>query len=99
MYFVYFLRSEIDNSVYVGSTGNLEKRLKEHNAGKTRSTKSKRPLNLIYYEEFEIEIEARQREKQFKKSWSEKERVLRNLTSKDQIPSLTTPLTAPSSIG
>ncbi|MCK9244949.1 MAG: GIY-YIG nuclease family protein, partial [Candidatus Marinimicrobia bacterium] len=35
MYFVYILQSQKDQGFYIGFTSNLEKRIKEHNAGKT----------------------------------------------------------------
>ena len=52
MYFVYILRSEIDSSFYIGYTNCLERRFVEHNMGKYRYTKSKRPWQLYYSEEF-----------------------------------------------
>ena len=64
--FVYVIRSEVDGRFYVGMTGDLERRLKEHNSGKTRSTKGYRPWKLIFTEEYETSIEARAREKYLK---------------------------------
>lgn len=37
---------------YIGSTNNLERRLSEHFAGKTRSLKFKLPAKLVFYQEF-----------------------------------------------
>ncbi|WP_239004431.1 GIY-YIG nuclease family protein [Lacinutrix sp. WUR7] len=37
-YYTYVLESDIDGRLYKGHTDNVEKRLKEHNAGKTKST-------------------------------------------------------------
>ena len=65
-YTIYAIQSEVDNRIYVGMTTNLENRLKEHNQGKTRSTKGFRPWILIYNEMVETTIEARKREKYFK---------------------------------
>jgi putative endonuclease len=50
-YVVYMLRCG-DDSLYVGVTNNLEKRLKEHSEGKrgARYTRSRRPVSLVYTE-------------------------------------------------
>lgn len=66
MYKVYAIRSKIKNYIYVGLTTNLEKRLKQHNKGYTKSTKPFRPFEIIYFEEVETRILARKREKYFK---------------------------------
>lgn len=79
MHYVYFIKSGKDNSVYIGCTSSIEKRLKEHNQGKTRSTKSKRPYALIYSECYNSKTEALVREKELKNSWSKKETILKSL--------------------
>lgn len=61
-YYVYVLRSDIDGRFYVGLTDNIERRLKEHNSGKTKSTKGYIPWVLFFKEDFESRIEARGRE-------------------------------------
>lgn len=66
MFYVYVLQSEKDKMLYVGSTNNLKRRFKEHNAGDVDSTKPRRPLILIYYEAYLLELDARNREKQLK---------------------------------
>ena len=50
MYFVYVLKSLQDNNFYTGFTANVEKRLLEHNEGLTKSTKHRKPFELIYYD-------------------------------------------------
>jgi len=65
-YVIYAIKSSVDNRIYVGFTENLEKRLKEHNQGRTKSTKGFRPWFLIYNENVETRIEARKREKYLK---------------------------------
>ncbi len=65
-YFVYVLKSGITGSSYVGSTSNLDKRLTEHNSGKSIYTRGKGPWTLSYYEEFSTRSEAIRREKYFK---------------------------------
>ena len=66
MFFVYILRSEVDGRLYKGLTDNIERRVKEHNAGKQKSTKAYTPWKLVYFEEFSSRIDARAREKYFK---------------------------------
>ncbi|MBU0573199.1 MAG: GIY-YIG nuclease family protein [Candidatus Margulisbacteria bacterium] len=66
MFFVYILRSLKDNNLYTGSTNNLERRLKEHNDGKCFSTKHRAPFEIIYYEAYIAESDARKREHNLK---------------------------------
>jgi putative endonuclease len=65
-YFIYVLKSESTHSSYVGHTSNLEKRLVEHNNGKSLSTRGKRPWRLVYNEECTTRSEAVSRERYFK---------------------------------
>ncbi|MBI4467106.1 MAG: GIY-YIG nuclease family protein [Acidobacteria bacterium] len=65
-WFVYVLQSDRDARFYIGSTENLERRLAEHNRGKTRSLRHRHPLRLVYAERFDTSEEARKREKQLK---------------------------------
>jgi len=69
MYFVYVLKSKKDQKRYIGFTDNLERRLNEHNSGKVKSTKNRKPLDLIYCEEYESKSEAMNREKYFKSGY------------------------------
>lgn len=65
-----------DNTLYSGSTNNIEKRVHEHNTSKSGAhyTKIRRPVALSYYEVFETYKEARSREAAFKRmKRSEKE--------------------------
>lgn len=66
MYFVYVLKSLKTKSLYKGQTDNLEKRLKEHNNGKVKSTKAFLPWEITYFEEFPSREDAVNREKYFK---------------------------------
>jgi len=49
MWYVYILKSAIDNKLYVGSTNDIARRLTEHNSGKVDSTKNRTPLRLEAY--------------------------------------------------
>ena len=68
MAYVYILTSLKDNKRYIGSTINLERRLKEHANGLVESTKNRRPLILKHYQRFETLTEARVTEVRYKKS-------------------------------
>jgi putative endonuclease len=66
LYFVYVLKSKKDNKRYIGFTDNLDRRISEHNAGLVKSTRNRRPLELVYFEKFGKKSEAMKREKYFK---------------------------------
>ena len=66
MFYTYVLKSKKDQQLYVGSTNDLKKRFKEHNDGKVFSTKPRRPFELVYYEAYKAESDARDREKNLK---------------------------------
>lgn len=64
--FTYILQCR-DSSLYCGWTNDLEKRLAAHNAGTaSKYTRSRRPVELIYFEEFGTKQEAMSREYQIK---------------------------------
>lgn len=69
MYFVYLLQSQKDTGWYIGYSTNIDRRLKEHNAGKNISTRYRRPFKLVYYEAYLHKLDALGREK-FLKSGS-----------------------------
>jgi predicted GIY-YIG superfamily endonuclease len=77
---VYLLLSQKDKRTYLGSTDNLERRITEHDTGKCGSTKNRRPLKLIYTENFETLYGARIREKYLKSRKGRKE--LKNIFEK-----------------
>ena len=66
MYYVYILISVKDGNFYIGSTGDLHRRMSEHNLGKVESTKNRRPFKLIYYEACLNQQDATHREKYLK---------------------------------
>ncbi len=49
MWYVYVLRSSKDHNLYIGSTNDVNRRLREHNSGKVVSTKYRMPFNLEAY--------------------------------------------------
>ena len=66
MYYVYILKSLKDDKHYIGFTENLERRIKEHNEGKTKSIINRRPFKLIYSEKYDNLDDAIKREKKIK---------------------------------
>ncbi len=66
MNYSYVLLSEKDRKFYIGSTGDLRQRVREHHQGRVRSTAYRRPLRLIYYEGCLNEQDARRRERYLK---------------------------------
>ena len=64
-FYVYVLRSE-EGYRYIGHTPDLERRLSEHNTGRTRWTKRGHGWEVIYTESYESRSEAMQREKWLK---------------------------------
>jgi len=66
---VYVLKSQLDHRFYVGMSKDVSKRLKEHNSGKTKSTKGFRPWIQIHLEEYPDRITARKREKYLKSGY------------------------------
>ena len=71
-----------DGTFYTGWTNDLEKRICDHNAGKgAKYTKSRRPVVLSYYEEYETKEEAMRREYAIKQmSRQEKEKLVKKKT-------------------
>jgi len=67
MYYVYLLRSHVNKPFYVGSTGDLRRRYREHNSKQSQSTKAAAPWNLVYYEAFQSKTLALKRERSLKK--------------------------------
>ncbi|MDZ7798875.1 MAG: GIY-YIG nuclease family protein [Patescibacteria group bacterium] len=74
MYYLYILKSTINNSYYIGSCEDLTKRLNQHNKGKVKSTKRYIPWKIVYTETFKYLSKARKREKQIK-SWKKRKAI------------------------
>ena len=56
----------MDNKLYIGYSANLKKRFAEHQNGLVKSTKPRRPFELIFYEAYRSRFDAKRREKYFK---------------------------------
>lgn len=74
MFYVYILKNKIRGNIYIGYTSDLRRRLKEHVA--------KHP-ELVYYEAFKSEKDARTRERMLKQGQTIrrlKERLINSLS-------------------
>ena len=81
MFYVYILKSKKDGSVYIGYTDDLQRRFKEHNDLKNKSTRNKAPFDLIYYEAYKSISDAKYREnnlKRFAKAYIQLKRRIKN---------------------
>ncbi len=65
-YFTYILQSVDGKHWYIGSTMNIDERIKKHNSGQSKYTKLFRPWNVVYSEKFKTRSEAVKREMYFK---------------------------------
>ena len=78
MYHMYIIESESTGKYYIGSTGDLDNRIHQHNhpENSKRKTTSKfsGPWNLVYSEKFETRSEAVIRERQIK-SWKSRRSI------------------------
>jgi putative endonuclease len=88
-YYVYILKCA-DGSLYTGWTTQLERRIHAHNSGKaSKYTRSRLPVELVYYEAVESKSEALKREYAIKRlsrdgklgmirTWSDTEKIIKN---------------------
>jgi putative endonuclease len=86
-FFVYILRTS-SNTLYIGQTKNLEKRIREHKSKSAKSAKYMRyfkTFELVYHEKYPTRSKAMKREAELKK-WPrvEKETLIKMTKSKSQ---------------
>lgn len=76
-----------DGTLYTGWTNDLKKRIDAHNSGiGAKYTKSRRPVLLVYFEEFKTKKEAMSREYSIKRlSRQEKLALIADFTDKSQL--------------
>ena len=79
MHYTYIARCS-DWTLYTGWTNDLKKRIKDHNEGRgAKYTRSRRPVELVYFEEFYTKEEAMSREWTIKQMpRRKKEEMIRN---------------------
>ncbi len=73
-FYVYILKSDANESYYIGSTKDIYKRLKLHNSGMVTSTKRYMPWRLVYNMEYPSLSDAREKETQIK-SWKKRSAI------------------------
>lgn len=66
MFYTYVLRSQKDKDLYIGSTNDLRRRFTEHNRRLNPSTRHRAPFEIVYYEAYKAEDDAREREHNLK---------------------------------
>lgn len=66
MKFVVYVLADNNGKLYKGVTNNLERRMREHIHGRTKTTRAMHGLTVVYKEEYESFSEARAREVYFK---------------------------------
>ena len=78
-HYYYMLRCS-DGSIYSGYTTDPHRREKVHNSGKgAKYTRTRLPVKLVYFEEFDNKIDAMKREYAFKQlTHKEKEEIIKN---------------------
>ncbi len=65
-YYIYILRNLKDSKFYIGSSHDVDARLRFHNAGLQRSTRYRIPFEIVYTEKYDSKEAALIREKQIK---------------------------------
>lgn len=75
MNYVYIVECS-DGTLYTGWTNNLERRVEQHSNGSgAKYTRARRPVRLVYYEEFVEKRDAMKREYEIK-TYSRKEKLV-----------------------
>lgn len=91
MYFVYILECQ-DKTLYIGITTDLARRVDEHNgvlSGGAKYTRARRPVKIVYVEEFTNRSDAQQREYALKKlSRTEKLQLIFTHPYENETPSI-----------
>ena len=82
MFYVYLLKSEKDQGYYIGYTSDLQRRFQEHLHGLVDATKHRHPIKLLYYEAYQGESDARERESKLKQFGSAYTGLLKRLNEK-----------------
>jgi putative endonuclease len=72
--YLYILECSVGRH-YTGIANDLKQRLDQHRRGRVRSTSWRRPVRLVYFEEHESLLQARQREHSLKNGRTRKESI------------------------
>jgi putative endonuclease len=74
LYYAYILRCA-DGRLYYGSTGDLRRRLRDHQGGRVRSTRRYLPVRLVWFEHHATADAAKQRERSLKNGRTRREKI------------------------
>jgi len=66
MFYVYLLKDTNSRWIYIGYTSDLKRRLAQHRAGETQTTKKFSNIELVYYEAYKSAEDAKERERMLK---------------------------------
>jgi len=69
---VYILQSAKNNSYYIGSTIDLDRRFTDHSSGLVVATRNLLPMNMVFFQEYKTIKQARQVEYRLKRFKSRK---------------------------
>jgi len=83
MFYTYILQSQSTGKLYIGSTQNLEERIKRHNAGGSNYTKNKGPWILLFSITFDSRSEAASLEYKLK-AWKNPSKIKDWINSKKE---------------
>jgi len=78
MFYVYLLKSLVNNKYYIGYTNDINLRLRKHNNGDVRSTRKFRPWKLLGFVVYEKLNEARWREHELKNHGSKRKTFIKS---------------------
>ena len=79
MFYVYVLKSLVNNRYYFGHTNDINSRLRKHNNGDVRSTRKFRPWMLLGFEVYEKRNDARWREHELKNHVTKRNKLIKSL--------------------
>jgi putative endonuclease len=82
MFYVYLLKSQQGEHYYIGYSANLRRRMSEHHQGKVYYTRRYQPWELVYYEAYLDEVQAKSRERRLKQYGSAYVHLLKRLDFK-----------------
>ena len=84
MYYVYLLQHTVAKRKYIGSTGDLKRRLYEHNQGLQKSTRRKSgEWKVIYAEIFRAKSDALERERKLKHNSKARQELYKRISASE----------------
>ena len=81
MFYVYVIKSKKTEELYYGFSSDLKARIQSHNQGNNIATKDGVPWELVYYEAYKAEADARKREVKLKKYGQSRTHMKKRITN------------------